>query len=42
MYFGNIRRIGCPWRVANCVTMRLPSDTFPVSDPVGRQCGISL
>ena len=30
MYFGNIRRIGCPWRAAICATMRVPSETYPV------------
>jgi len=30
MYFGNTRRIGCPWHTANCVTIRVPSETYPV------------
>ena len=42
MHFGNIRRIGFPWRAAICATMRVPSDAFPVPERIGRLCGTSL
>lgn len=42
MHFGNIRAIAFRWRAAICATMRLPSDTFPVHERIGRLSGTSL